>query len=58
MNPMDKLKNKAWEASGRVKRYVGKAIGNENLEEAGHSAEIKADLKQAVQNANDALVDE
>jgi len=50
----DKTKNKAQETKGKVKEGIGKAVGNERLEDEGKADQAAADVKQAGEKVKDA----
>ncbi len=51
----DKINNKAEEVAGKVKKGVGKATGDEELEAEGRVDQAKADVKQAGEKIKDAF---
>ena len=51
----DKVNNKAEEVAGKVKKNVGKASGDKDLEAEGRVDEAKSDVKQAVEKIKDAF---
>ncbi|WP_334121592.1 CsbD family protein [Glutamicibacter sp.] len=53
----DKIKNKAQEASGKVKETVGDATNNENLQAEGLKDQAAAKAKQAGEAVKDAAKD-
>ncbi|WP_404291127.1 CsbD family protein [Glutamicibacter arilaitensis] len=53
----DKFKNKAQEASGKVKETVGDATNNENLQAEGVKDQAAAKAKQAGEAVKDAAKD-
>ncbi|MGO2053507.1 CsbD family protein [Arthrobacter sp. MYb211] len=53
----DKFKNKAQEASGKVKESVGDATNNENLQAEGVKDQAAAKAKQAGEAVKDAAKD-
>ncbi|MGP9781857.1 CsbD family protein [Glutamicibacter sp. AOP12-B1-11] len=53
----DKFKNKAQEASGKVKESVGDATNNENLQAEGVKDQAAAKAKQAGEALKDAAKD-
>jgi len=55
MSAIDKAKNAAEDATGKVKEAVGKVTGNEELEAEGKTDQTKSDLKDAGENVKDAL---
>lgn len=55
MGGMDKLKNKAQEATGRAKEAVGEARDDEELQVEGRADQTTANLKYAGENLKDAF---
>ncbi len=55
MGFVDKAKNLAQDAEGKVKETVGKVTGDESREAEGHSDQTKSSLKQAGENVKDAV---
>jgi uncharacterized protein YjbJ (UPF0337 family) len=55
MSATDKAKNQAQETSGQVKKNVGKATGNEDLEHKGRAEETEGKLREAAEKAKDAF---
>ena len=53
MSGIDKLKNKAQEATGTGKEHVGRATGDEQLEAEGHRDQAAGNLKQAGEKVKD-----
>ncbi|MGQ3384954.1 CsbD family protein [Glutamicibacter sp. TV12E] len=53
----DKFKNKAQEASGKVKESVGDATNNEDLQAEGVKDQAAAKAKQAGEDVKDAAKD-
>jgi uncharacterized protein YjbJ (UPF0337 family) len=51
----DKVRNKAEELGGRIKRNVGEASGDWRLQAEGRADEVRANLKQAGEKIKDAL---
>ena len=51
----DKIKGKANEIAGSVKKSVGKAVGNDRMAIEGAGQEIKGDVQQSVGKAKDAF---
>ncbi|GIF78480.1 CsbD family protein [Asanoa siamensis] len=51
----DKIDNKAEELAGKVKKGVGKATGDEELETEGRVDKAKANVKQAGEKIKDAF---
>lgn len=49
----DKVKNKAEEASGKTKEWVGDATDNERLEAEGKAQQTEAKAKQLIEEAKD-----
>jgi uncharacterized protein YjbJ (UPF0337 family) len=49
----DKLRNKAQELRGRIKRNTGEVTGNRRLRAEGSADEMKANLKQAGEKIKD-----
>jgi uncharacterized protein YjbJ (UPF0337 family) len=49
----DKLRNKAQELRGRIKRNTGEVTGNRHLQAEGSADETKANLKQAGEKIKD-----
>lgn len=54
---MGDFKNKAEELGGKAKEGLGKATGNDRLEDEGRADQTKADAKQAANEAGDAVKD-
>ena len=54
MSEMDKLGNRAEEAKGKVKEWVGDATDNESLQAEGVADQAKAHAKQAGEHVKDA----
>jgi len=54
MGEMDKVKNDAEHAKGKVKEKVGEWTDNESLEAEGRTDQSKADLKNAGEKVKDA----
>ncbi|MET8147107.1 CsbD family protein [Actinoplanes sp. NPDC049668] len=54
MSNTDKLANKAEEAKGKVKEWVGDATDNESLQAEGVAEQAAANVKQAGEHAKDA----
>ena len=46
--------NKAQDIKGKIKETVGKAVGNEKLEDKGKSDQAKAAVKEAGEKVKDA----
>ncbi len=57
MGEMDKIKNDAEKATGKVKEKVGDWTDDESLEAEGRSDQAKADLKNAGEKVKDAARD-
>jgi uncharacterized protein YjbJ (UPF0337 family) len=55
MSATDKAKNQTQETSGKVKKNVGKATGNEDLEDKGRAEETEGQLRSAAEKAKDAF---
>jgi uncharacterized protein YjbJ (UPF0337 family) len=55
MSGTDKAKNKAEEVGGKVKEGVGKATGDQSLENQGKVDQTKGNLKQAGEKVKDAF---
>lgn len=53
----DKLKNAAQEASGKVKKNVGDATDNRDLQAEGATEEAGAKVKQAAEDVKDGARD-
>jgi uncharacterized protein YjbJ (UPF0337 family) len=51
----DKAANKATATKGKIKKSVGKAIGNEQMEAEGKADQAKGNIKQAGENVKDAF---
>lgn len=51
----DKLKNKKDEAKGTAKENLGKATGDEQMEQEGKSDKAVSNLKQAGEKVKDAF---
>lgn len=54
MGFIDKAKNVAQDAEGKVKEAVGKVTGDDRREAEGRADQTKSDLKQAGENVKDA----
>lgn len=54
---MGDFQNKADELGGKAKETVGKATGNDNLENEGKGDQVKADAKQGVEDAKDKVTE-
>jgi uncharacterized protein YjbJ (UPF0337 family) len=55
MGAVDKSKNTAQRAKGKVKETVGKATGNERLRRQGKVDQMKGKIKQTGEKVKDAL---
>jgi uncharacterized protein YjbJ (UPF0337 family) len=55
MSDTDKAKNKVEEVGGKVKEGVGKATGDQSLENQGKVDQTKGNLKQAGEKVKDAF---
>jgi uncharacterized protein YjbJ (UPF0337 family) len=55
MRPVDKSKNAAQRAKGKVKEAAGEATGNERLRRQGKADQVKAKIKQTGEKVKDAL---
>ncbi|TAK70012.1 MAG: CsbD family protein [Actinomycetota bacterium] len=55
MSGIDKLKNAAEDAVGKVKEVVGDKTDNHDLEAEGKTDQTKADLKDAGEKVKDAF---
>jgi uncharacterized protein YjbJ (UPF0337 family) len=55
MGIVDKAKNAAEEAGGKIKEAVGNVTGDEHQQAEGQRDQTKADLKQAGENVKDAV---
>jgi uncharacterized protein YjbJ (UPF0337 family) len=58
INPMgadEKFDNKAQEVRGKVKKAVGRAIDDPDLEARGRADQARADIKQAAEKVKDAF---
>jgi len=55
MSKIDKSKNNAQIAKGKIKETTGRATGNDKLEADGEVDQIKGHLKQAGEKAKDAF---
>jgi uncharacterized protein YjbJ (UPF0337 family) len=51
----DKLRNKAQEFRGRIKRNTGEVTGDRGLQAEGSADEMKSNLKQAGEKVKDAF---
>lgn len=54
---MGDFQNKADEFGGKAKEAAGKATGNEHLENEGKGDQVKADVKQGVEDAKDKVTE-
>jgi uncharacterized protein YjbJ (UPF0337 family) len=57
MSTEDKAKNKTEELGGKLKEGVGKATGDQSLENEGKVDQAKGNLKQAGEKVKDAFKD-
>ncbi|NDJ88703.1 CsbD family protein [Mycolicibacter kumamotonensis] len=57
MGLMDKVRNVAQDAAGKVKEATGRATGNDDLKNEGKADQGKSSLKQAGENIKDAFRD-
>lgn len=55
MSAVDKIKNKAQQAEGKVKEAVGRHSNDPNLEAEGHADQAKGNLKDAGEKVKDAF---
>ena len=55
MSQIDKAKNKAQEAKGRVKEVAGKATDDKDLQAEGKGDKVVGNLKQAGEKVKDAF---
>ena len=55
MAEVDKAKNDAQRAKGKVKETVGKVTGNDDLESKGKADQMKGNVKQAGEKIKDAF---
>jgi uncharacterized protein YjbJ (UPF0337 family) len=55
MGADEKFDNKAQEVRGKVKKHVGRATNNRELEAEGRADQAKADIKQAAEKVKDAF---
>jgi uncharacterized protein YjbJ (UPF0337 family) len=51
----DKIDNKTEELAGKAKEGVGKATGDDELENQGKADQLKSNLKQAGEKVKDAF---
>jgi uncharacterized protein YjbJ (UPF0337 family) len=54
MGAQDKASNKLQDVKGKVKETVGKATGDEDLENEGKSDQVKASVKDVGEKVKDA----
>ena len=57
MSDMDKVKNAAERAKGKLKELVGRVTGSGSLHAEGKGDEAKGDLRQAGEHVKDAAKD-
>jgi uncharacterized protein YjbJ (UPF0337 family) len=55
MSAIDKAKDKAQAAKGKVKETTGRATGDRSLEAEGKGDKVVGNLKQAGENVKDAV---
>jgi uncharacterized protein YjbJ (UPF0337 family) len=55
MGAVDKSKNTAQRAKGKIKEAAGKATGNERLRRQGKVDQVKGKIKQTGEKVKDAL---
>jgi uncharacterized protein YjbJ (UPF0337 family) len=55
MGAEDKAADKAKEVKGKMKKGVGKAVGNRRLEAEGRADQTEGNLKQAGEKVKDAF---
>jgi uncharacterized protein YjbJ (UPF0337 family) len=55
MATIDKAKNSAQRAKGKVKEAAGRVTGDDKLRAKGKADQMKGDLKQAGEKVKDAL---
>jgi uncharacterized protein YjbJ (UPF0337 family) len=55
MSAMDKMKDKAEAAEGKIKEGAGHATGDPYLEGEGKAEQVSGDLKQAGEKVKDAF---
>jgi uncharacterized protein YjbJ (UPF0337 family) len=55
VSAIDKAKDKAEAAKGKIKKHTGKAIDDPYMEGEGKAEEMKGDLKQAGEKVKDAF---
>ncbi|KGF16220.1 CsbD family protein [Corynebacterium freneyi] len=54
---MGNFQNKADELGGKAKEAAGNAVGNDDLANEGKGDQVKADAKQAVEDAKDKVTE-
>ena len=54
MGTQDKASNKLQDVTGKVKETVGKATGDEDLEDQGRADQVKASVKDVGEKVKDA----
>lgn len=57
MGMMDKAKNAAQEAGGKVKESVGDATDNPNMQAEGKADQVEANIKDAADKARESASD-
>ena len=55
MSGIDKLKNTAEDAKGKIKESVGRATDDDSMENEGKADQAKSDLKNAGEKVKDAF---
>jgi uncharacterized protein YjbJ (UPF0337 family) len=55
MGAVDKSRNAAQRAKGKIKETAGKATGNERLRRQGKADQVKGKIKQVGEKVKDAL---
>jgi uncharacterized protein YjbJ (UPF0337 family) len=55
MSAADKARNKADKLAGKAKEKIGRATGNQRMENEGTADRVKASLKSAGENIKDAF---
>lgn len=55
MGIVDKAKNTAQDASGKLKEQAGKVAGDKDAEHEGKKDQIQSNVKKAGENVKDAL---
>lgn len=55
MATIDKAKNTAQQAKGKLKEIVGKVSGNDKVRAEGKADQVKGDVKQAGEKLKDAF---